>query len=157
MANTKVFDVETWEHFDCSGVGRSSRDRTWHFHRQNGKGRECAGCILAEHGHRMLDRKGIVGGMRGRLTLTSIPFEIMLRRLFKYLYCYIVMCCPWVSLLWRDHQTRQIGRSQRTCLTGAHSASLSNLFILDTFEETLRSIVRSPISTTSPPTMSGFT
>jgi len=35
--------------------------------------------------------------------------------------------------------------------------SLSSLFILESLEETLRSIVRSPISTTSPPTISGLT
>ena len=39
----------------------------------------------------------------------------------------------------------------------AHSVSVKSLFIFEIFEETLRSIVRSPISTTRPPLISGFT
>ena len=38
-----------------------------------------------------------------------------------------------------------------------HNASVSSLFIFVIRDETLRSIVRSPISTTSPPMMSGLT
>ena len=38
-----------------------------------------------------------------------------------------------------------------------YRVSVRSLFILEIFEETLRSIVRSPISTTKPPLISGFT
>lgn len=38
-----------------------------------------------------------------------------------------------------------------------YRVSVNSLFIFDIFEETLRSIVRSPISTTKPPLISGFT
>ena len=38
-----------------------------------------------------------------------------------------------------------------------YRTSVRSLFILAIFDETLRSMVRSPISTTTPPTMSGFT
>jgi hypothetical protein len=38
-----------------------------------------------------------------------------------------------------------------------YRVSVSSLFILAIFEETDKSIVRSPISTTSPPTMSALT
>ena len=49
---------------------------------------------------------------------------------------------------------KQTLRNKRTCL---HNVSVSSLFIFDIFEETLRSIVRSPISTIKPPMMSGLT
>ena len=39
----------------------------------------------------------------------------------------------------------------------AYSVSVKSLFIFEIFEETLRSIVRSPISTTKPPLISGLT
>ena len=38
-----------------------------------------------------------------------------------------------------------------------YRVSVNSLFIFEIFEETLRSIVRSPISTTKPPWISGFT
>lgn len=39
----------------------------------------------------------------------------------------------------------------------SYRVSVKSLFIFEIFEETLRSIVRSPISTTKPPLISGFT
>ena len=42
-------------------------------------------------------------------------------------------------------------------IVDAYSVSVKSLFIFEIFEETLRSIVRSPISTTRPPLISGFT
>lgn len=38
-----------------------------------------------------------------------------------------------------------------------YRVSVKSLFIFEIFEETLKSIVRSPISTTKPPLISGFT
>lgn len=52
-------------------------------------------------------------------------------------------------------RTRNIQKNN--VMVFVYRVSLSSLFILAIFAETLRSIVRSPISTTKPPLMSGLT
>ena len=62
----------------------------------------------------------------------------------------VLQCCQMI-----ERPPLQISPVLKTL--DAHKVSVKSLFIFEIFEETLRSIVRSPISTTKPPLISEFT
>jgi len=69
-----------------------------------------------------------------------------------------VCACVWVTV---PEQMKSMPRAQlyyhTTIATDIYKASWRSLFMRAILDDTLRSIVRSPISTTRPPRISGLT
>ena len=68
-------------------------------------------------------------------------------------------CCPSTAIVCRNNELAPPISSSLQCeqKTWSYTVSVSILFILEILLDTLRSMVRSPISTTRPPRMSGLT
>ena len=87
--------------------------------------------------------------------------NLLKRQLFKCISKCILCGRVPCRILWRSYRGQFHNQAQqqltRRPLPRYQSESVKSLFIFDIFEETLRSMVLSPISTINPPLISGFT